>query len=322
MAHTYDPADGYLAARLAMLLTEVDERRRSRRLINRVLGKDSMNEMGWLALAIWHQEGGATEKAVAAARRAIRVEPSRVEAALWLADFMQSEGRPNYAAEVLRRTVQAQPKNPDVRLHLGRIHLSLGQYVEARRHFSKFLQLRAHRADVIIELARAHEKMGDLAGAVAFIELALGVDPTNSPLRLELITLLFQLKLEARAERHIRSLPPPEEDDRKGVLQRARFLARVGDHFAARDLLAAQLVRHPLDAELVLSLSATEILLGRLEAAELLLSESEVQWNDDDLACREALVKTIGTWPNTDPPCGITSRAPLPKAAPDLSAGR
>jgi tetratricopeptide (TPR) repeat protein len=314
-AREFDPSDGYLAARHAMLLTEAGERRRAKRLLSRLLKSDPMNELGWLALAFWHREGGEIDKAVAAARRAIRVEPKQVDAALWLAELMRSEGQVTHALEVLSRAVRAHPKNPDVRLALGRIHLDLGNYVHARRHFSKFLKLRAHRADVIVELARAHEKSGDLTGAADCMELALGVDPTDEPLRLELIELLFSLKLTARAERHVRSLRPAGERDREGTLERARFLARVGDHFAARELLAQQLERNPLDAELVLTLSATEILLGRLEAAELLLGEPKIEWSAPEGRCREALRRSIAAWPREAPPCGIESGTSLVEGA-------
>jgi len=303
-ARSYDPNDTYLAARLSVMLVEAGEQHRARRLILRVLSRDPMNELAWLALAMWHRQEGEHDKATAAAKRAIRVEPDRVDASLWLADYKRSMGQHAYAAEVLSQTVERQPENAEVQLALGRVRLDLGQPAAARRHFSKFLALNSYRFDVVVDLARAHEKSGDRAGAADFYERALAGDPTNAELRIRLIRILLDLNDMARAERHIHSLPPADTGDVPGVLERARFLARAGDLYGARELLASQLTRNPHDGEVILTLAAVEIRLGRLEAAELLLGEPGIAWSDAERHCRDSLEATLARWPDAEPGCG------------------
>jgi thioredoxin-like negative regulator of GroEL len=301
-----DDADLYLNTRLALLLIELGEFGDARNYIDRVLESDRRYAFAWLALARLHQAEGADHKAEAAARQAIRIAPDEVEAALWLAEVKRRQGQLLYAAELLTQAEEAEPLSAEVHLALGRVSLSLRRYPEARRHLFAFLKLRPGRSDVIAELARAHEADGRIKEAADLLELALEKDPTNEPLRLRVIDLFFELGAPHRARRHIDSLAALENNDTNSALARARLLSRAALFYEARELVASQLEAHPSDPKLALALSAAEIRLGRLEAAEWLLNHAEVEWSKQDDACRKILEEAVRGWPTAEVRCGLS----------------
>ncbi|MCP4603159.1 MAG: tetratricopeptide repeat protein [Proteobacteria bacterium] len=298
-----DPSDFYLRIRLASGLIKLGELSKAHRHIKKVLKWDSTNEYAWLALAEYHLAKNDTDEAYSAARRAMRVEPRSAKAALWLAGVYIDAEDSRRAGEILRRVIEASPSNAEARLKLGEVSLSLGDYLEARRQLAVFAEIRPHRADAIAKLASAYLKTGDPGSGADLLAIAVSKDQSNTKLRIQLIRLLIDLKQKNRAQRHLISLPPLKPDDTDGGLERACLFALADRPYHARELLLSHVGSRPKDTNARLVLAELEIILGRLENAELLLEEQETEWTDEQLNQRKQLQKRLSVWPDGSPPC-------------------
>jgi len=298
-----DPDDFYLRARLASVLTELGSYEDARRQLRRAIAGEPTAEYAWLVLAELHLAEGESDQAEEAARRAIRVEPRCHDAELWLADRLRERGENERAAEVYGRIVESDPENAAAHLGLGEVSLELGKFEAAQEHLTAYLDLDRTSPEVVAELAQAHLEGGAAGRAIELLELAVSLEPRNEELRERLIALLVDERLDQRAVRHLRTLPPVTDDQDERLVRRSCWLARAGRPYLARALLVDAHGPAPASADVRLTLAEIELHLGRIEAATALLEMPCDECGVRERARRRALVQQVDSWPELPAPC-------------------
>ena len=309
-AHKADSSDPYLRVRLAACYLELGKLNRAERLLEKAVNADPSDEYAWLTLARLHGARGDDAQKVAAATRAMREEPEYVAAALWLASEYEAVSDHRRAREILERAVYVEGDmgHAEAHLALGKVSLTLGDLDVAQNHLTQYIELRPHRADVIAELSTAYLQAGEKTRSAELMALALSKDPSDVELRYRLIHLFLELGQHKKATHHLRSLPPVKTGDQREVVYRTCLLAKADRLYEARDFLVSQLGLPPENEEARIVLAELEGLLGRLEAAGLLLRENLSGESGDFMKSElktvtKQLLKRLESWPESWAPC-------------------
>jgi tetratricopeptide (TPR) repeat protein len=83
------------------------------------------------------------------------------------------------ARQGYQKALQQDPKNPAALLGLARYYTRVGDREKAVETFKKYLTLYPQDREVAHEVARAHAQWKDWAGAVAWCDFTLQLDPEN-----------------------------------------------------------------------------------------------------------------------------------------------
>ena len=97
-------------------------------------------------------------EAMAAARRAHRLDPLAVDPLITLALVQQQTGAAREALATLKQAAELQPENYKVHYHLGLMHLNLGQKREAAAAFRRALALNPYDDESQAQLGVAEDR--------------------------------------------------------------------------------------------------------------------------------------------------------------------
>lgn len=117
------------------------------------------------------QAAGEPERAEAALRRALRLQPGALEARLRLADILTERGAPEEAEELYRSVLAADPQSAVARYGLGRVASEAGDTASAIIEFQKACTLAPSYSAARYALALALRESGDEEGARTQLDL-------------------------------------------------------------------------------------------------------------------------------------------------------
>jgi tetratricopeptide (TPR) repeat protein len=148
-------------------------------LIERALAQRP-NATAWsnLANALWLQ--GAHERAEAACRNALALDPNCAPAYQNLGNALKSRGRLEDAAAAYQRSLDLRPDHPDVLSNLGTVLTGLKRVDEARTALDAALRIRPDFAAAHFNLGNLELAHGDLDVAVACYERLLHLSPGHA----------------------------------------------------------------------------------------------------------------------------------------------
>ena len=121
------------------------------------------------------------EQAIAAAERAVGLNPNGADAYCQLANITHQSGKPVEAIDLLKKAMQLNPFPPSYYLmFLGSAHLSVGQYEEAIDALKKAIHLEPNNLFAHVILAAAYIKTGREEEAHNQAAEVLRIDPKFS----------------------------------------------------------------------------------------------------------------------------------------------
>lgn len=146
-----------------------------------------------------HQAGKLAE-AERGYRALLRREPRNIDALYLLGVLLHQSGRSREALTPLAQLANRAHVRPEHLNTLGDVHRALGEFTEARAHLERALTLRADYADAIVNLANTNNASGRKSDALVLLFNAVAAQPTATPLRLHLASMLQGVALQTGNE--------------------------------------------------------------------------------------------------------------------------
>jgi tetratricopeptide (TPR) repeat protein len=166
----------------ALLLTEAGKHLEALRAFSRVLKLDPSRLDAALRLAVLEARLGKESEAEMRLRGILAREPRYADAERELGALLLLRGKPGEARVLLERSVAARPQDGAARYYLGLAFLALGQLTPARDSLMAAMRLAPLLASQAhYQIAVGHQRAGDLRLARASLEDAIraGTDPVT-----------------------------------------------------------------------------------------------------------------------------------------------
>jgi adenylate cyclase len=151
----YDPRSAEAIVRLCARATEIDPN----------------YAQAWALMAIGHDKlrqargtGAGDSNGMAAAERALAIDPRSAEAHAIKAQILMSGGEPDAAAAVVATALKLDPDSYEVNRSAGRLAYQLKRHAEAIRHFEKAASLVEADINSASMLMSSYTVLGDVAG--------------------------------------------------------------------------------------------------------------------------------------------------------------
>ncbi len=133
---------------------------------------------------------GKADKAIAAFRRAIELDPGFVDALNNLGGLLKIEGQREKAAECFTRALRLRPEQPATLRHLAEVEVQMDRYDEAIGHFRAALEMKPDDADTLHGLGAALMDIDELDEARQLAERARRLAPQKVDVWLMLAKIL------------------------------------------------------------------------------------------------------------------------------------
>jgi tetratricopeptide (TPR) repeat protein len=134
----------------------------------------------WLALALEYETGRKTRsEAIDAYDRALRVDPTKVEAMLNCGTLHYEDGNFEKAADYFERALSLQPDNALAHFNLGSVLEEVGDADVARQHLRQAVRLDPNYPDAHYNLAYVCERLGAFAEAREHWQAYVKLDPAG-----------------------------------------------------------------------------------------------------------------------------------------------
>ena len=185
----------YLMARQAYVNSNDIDPRASEaiiRLCKRAIEIDSVYALAWTLMAIGYRrlreaQGGTSDDGMAAANRALELNPNLAEAHAIKAQLLLGDGDAEAAATEVAVALEADPESYEVNRSAGRLKYQQHEYDEAARYYEKAAALMETDLNSTSILISIYTALGDRAGArrageltLERTEAVLEHDPNNS----------------------------------------------------------------------------------------------------------------------------------------------
>src|SRR5262245_54654219 len=185
----------YLMARQTYITSQEYDHRSAEaiiRLCARATEIDPNYAQAWALMAIGHNKlreatGGGAGDGMAAAERALAIDPRSAEAHAIKAQIFLSEGDPDAAAAEVTTALELDPESYEVNRSAGRLNYQLKRHKEAVRYYEKAANLAEEDINSASVLMSAYTALGDAEGmrraaqrALNRAEAILAHDPNNS----------------------------------------------------------------------------------------------------------------------------------------------
>ena len=182
-----------------------------------------------------HAQLGRYEEAEAAFQRAAQLSPDQEPAALGLTVAMQQTGRLAESIELLRKRVEKNPNEGTTQLMLGQALIKNGaepgqeEFDEAQAALLRSVKLKPDVAVARVELGRLYLKSGDLDKAIAQLQQALTLDPSQRTATYQLMFALRKAERPQEAAVLARKVRAQLQREKQEEVQRNRYqLVKVG----------------------------------------------------------------------------------------------
>jgi adenylate cyclase len=185
----------YLMARQTYITSHDIDARASEaivRLATRATEIDPEYAQAWTLMAIGYRklreaQGGTSDKGMAAAERALQLDPNLAEAHAVKAQLLLGEGDADAAATEVAVALESDPDSYEVNRSAGRLNYQLHRLEEATRYYEKAAALMKTDLNSASILISCYSALGDVAGSRRAAKLALeraesvlGYDQNNS----------------------------------------------------------------------------------------------------------------------------------------------
>ena len=182
-----------------------------------------------------HAQLGRYEEAEAAFQRAAQLSPDQEPAALGLTVAMQQTGRLAESIELLRKRVAKNPNEATTQLMLGQALIKNGaepgqeEFEEAQAALLRSVELKPDVALARVELGRLYLKSGDLDKAIAQLQQALTLHPSQRTATYQLMFALRKAGRPQEAAALARKVRAQLQREKQEEVQRNRYqLVKVG----------------------------------------------------------------------------------------------
>ena len=202
--------------------------------------REQPDEARWFALATQcFVRGGALERGLAAATRALALTPDSVSLGLEVASLSTELGGDEQAVAACEAVARRIPDDAERhQLAVARILRSAGEFTGARRKLEQVLQRSPQQAGIVYELAELALWRGDLDEALEQLEHARDLDASHPAAR-RLQGIVEMLRgAPARAVPLFDEAIAGDPSDAPTLVWRAEAAYRLGDDDTAHELLS------------------------------------------------------------------------------------
>jgi YaiO family outer membrane protein len=169
---------------------------------------------------------GANAAALKLFQAIAAANPDDIEARLWIARLHARMGNPEHAADVFRSIVAEQPQNVDALVGLGQALVTMGKLKEASDALNRAEALAADRPAVLAAQGRLHQAANHNTLALAYLQRAIAIEPTNTEARRALDALRAERAHRLEVDYDYQHLNAAYDDAHVGTIE---LNARVGD---------------------------------------------------------------------------------------------
>lgn len=198
--------------------------------------------------------------------QSVKACPDDGDARRHYAEALWHRGAKKEAIAQLLEASQHAPEDAGLRVRIAEMQLDLGHIDMAYRTSQLALDLDPRAAAAWAVRGRVKSARGQLRAALADLHHALGLEPTNRDIQLEVAELYRQLNEPQRAlamlENLIDSYPPGEEPQRALCLEGMAYMA-LGRYDDASESLGMAKLRGQSSPEILCQLGEAELLAGR-----------------------------------------------------------
>jgi len=153
--------------------------------LDKALELDPELAEAWAGIGLYHNNQPViTDQGIAPLRKALAINPNLIDASNWLSISLHTLGRPLEAQEVMKALVERDPLyRPGVRNMVNGFNW-FGQYEEAEAFIARIEPLIPNDATILSSRAAISIQSGHPAKALALVERALALQPSNSVVRM------------------------------------------------------------------------------------------------------------------------------------------
>ncbi|WP_372394565.1 tetratricopeptide repeat protein [Azospirillum sp. HJ39] len=263
-----DPAHGDAAHLLGHIVFQDGRRTDATRLFDTAARANALVGSYHLALGQALMEEGRVPAALAAARRALTLNPDDADALCLLGAIAGRQARPAVALRCYRAAARLVPGFAEPRLGMGRALEDLRHADAALGCYRLAARMRPDDAAVRIALANALRRWGRPAEAAAAYREAVRLGAGNGSVWANLGATLQSLGKAAEAEAaYVEALrrQPDHAETRNNL---GLLLHALGRHGEARERFRAALALDPGHVPALVNLGLAEAALGRFDRAE------------------------------------------------------
>jgi tetratricopeptide (TPR) repeat protein len=150
---------------------------------------------------LYLKETSLDQEAIPSFRRALELDPSRVDIRCSLADSLLALKEYSQALEQYEEVLRQDPRSVPARLGLARASIDSGQIDRAVPILEALVQEESDNADALCERGRAALKSGANEEAEGWLRAALKIDPGHYKANFTLVSCLHGLGKETEASR-------------------------------------------------------------------------------------------------------------------------
>jgi len=151
---------------------------------------------GYSGAAFIRQRLGDADGAMDACRRALAIDPTKVDVENTLALAYMTKGWGDKAKALFTKIIDRQPRYVPAYLNLARLSAKSDRLPDAVDACRRGLKSVPHSPDLTVALAGYLDQLGRREEAIAALKEALGSDPRNEPLNEKLNALLWEKALK------------------------------------------------------------------------------------------------------------------------------
>ena len=208
---TFVPTDSQNHADLGAAYMSTGNQEAAEQQYQKALSLNPDNATARLGLASIYLRNGDAEQAITALRETVKLIPQAYEPHFLLGSAYNRLSRYQEAADELEAALRLGSEDTEVYYHLARAYGGLGRAADRSTALKKFAELtKKAKADTAVQLqalklteqAGSLVDAGNLAGAVALLEQARGLQPADDALLFRLASVYYDLHEYAAARNY------------------------------------------------------------------------------------------------------------------------
>jgi tetratricopeptide (TPR) repeat protein len=196
--------------------------------------------------AVTRAEDTAAEEAF---RKALRLQPTEIEAQMALVNFLWAAGRPDQGERLLKNVADQNPGHASANYALGAFYLSRRRYDEAERYLKTAAGTGIYGAAARFTLADYYMAASRHDDVLPLLDSMLATDDATGDVSVRLADVEFRLGRRDAATRRLDALLARVPSHARGRLLKAQLLLAVGQADEALTLARSAVVANPNSEE-------------------------------------------------------------------------
>ena len=203
------------------------------------LEREPENPLSWIDLGITYRSWNRPQEAMAALRRALRLQPKNVQALTLMGEILEDGGAFAEAQQYFSEAFEASPQTTSLLVQMAQMEIRQRRLVQAERLLFEALTEDQHISGAHYLLALIAEQRGNIGRAEADYRRELQVNPSDFQSLFNLSLLLGRRKAYGEQIELLESIPAIAPQLHEVHFYRAKAYLDSGDPARRQDAIAA-----------------------------------------------------------------------------------